>query len=176
MPDTYVVVCAITIALALSPSEAFARQSTIRNLVSEPRTSGIADTSSAAFPTPAESCSDTPPGTSLPGGVLTNPQVLYVDWGGAVDPTLDSFSPQFYTEIISSEYIKELGAQYGTGNGNYIGKWVLQPQHYQCNSSPCTIHQSDVETELRGFSMSGGFQVPTILFMVRSAPQLQSDR
>ncbi len=105
------------------------------------------------------------------GPVISNIHVVVVLWGPGVSPTVTNQIGDFYQAITKSTYY-DLLSEYATnltpagggtgtnqaiGRGDYGGSYTISPS--VCASSPCTLQDSQIESEL--LSQIGAGNLPT---------------
>ncbi|MBV9572889.1 MAG: choice-of-anchor D domain-containing protein [Acidobacteriales bacterium] len=107
------------------------------------------------------------------GPVISNVQVVVIFWGSNVDPTVTSQIGGFYQGVTNSSYfdllqeydtnITPLGGGFGTnqtiGRGTFAGAYTIVPS--VCGSSPCTIDDSQIQSELLAQMNAGHVPPPS---------------
>jgi hypothetical protein len=117
----------------------------------------------------AATCASSYPSGSPPGDRLQHPQIIYVNWQGAVSSPVDSMLPRFYQDIVNSDYIDDLNVTYTLGGVTYAGRYVLNPSQptLGCTqATPCTLTDQTIQNELQLFTSENNLPTSGTIYMI----------
>ncbi|HZR55527.1 MAG TPA: choice-of-anchor D domain-containing protein [Terriglobales bacterium] len=100
------------------------------------------------------------------GPVVSNIQIVAVFWGSSVDATVQGQIGGFYQTVTASpyydlvsEYSTNTGSNQSIGRGSYVGSFTITPS--VCATAPCTVSDSQIQTELLSQITAGHLPTPT---------------